>query len=540
MPEAPDVVPVELFNPCLGLDLRHPTSRLGTQLSPNIVNYRPDNDDWLALRPGTVPLGDVADGNEEIIHVAIFTTSLGTEYVLRWRLTGIDYYSGGEWIALSGPALSLGIYNIISATSWNDKLDFTDGATGVYEINFETFSYALIPDAPICRHITTFLGRLVASYIVEGGEVFPSRIQWSEKNDNTDWTSQGSGFEDLLNTPGGIVDTQLGVYPVSDVQAVIVRSGSFWTMESTGYVDTPFNFTSRFSKLRVDSQRGVCTAPGGIFVICRDDIYFVAAGAEPVSIGLMVRDGTHASTGALQRAQLEWDTWNKCLAVYVPLRSGSGSTVYRYYPTVQGKAVQGWFRDVYPYTIRAMASTIYRQTLSIGELEGSIEDLEGPISELGVQIPQQKMFYAIAYGAVMEEDEDAVLDGAYPVVPGVSATPQGFSFIIDTPELIPAWPLQNTTVVQLKFEYETTGAANLTVTESTNNGTSFSSYSSVITDTGKGTLVTVISRTIDRPRVMFRISGATTGEVDNPYTASGFKLRGLTAFCHAQAAQKKL
>lgn len=297
-----EVVPVEFFNPPQGLDLRHPTSRLGTGLSPNLTNLRLGDDDWFRLRPGTVRLGDLAD--EEIVALYIFTTSLGTEYILRFRLTGVDYYSGGMWIALTGPTLDMSVYSIVSATAWNDKLDFTTGAAGIYEIDFSTFSYSLIVGSPVCRHITTFGSRLVASYIVTNTGDFPSRIQWCVKNDNTDWAGLGSGFDDLLSSPGGVVDTQLGVYPISDTEAIAVRSGSYWTLRLTGFSDAPFEFSSRFIQQRIESQRGVCYIPGGIAVVARDDIYLITPNTTPQSLGLNVRNGTHATTNSLQRAQL--------------------------------------------------------------------------------------------------------------------------------------------------------------------------------------------------------------------------------------------
>lgn len=516
----PQVVPIEFFNPPQGLDLRHGVSRLGTALSPQMENLRL-KDDWFSVRPGTEVLGAAAGSN--VIHVVIFTTAIGTEHIVRWTQTGVDYYNGGAWSALSGPVLTLSEYSVISTTAWNSKLLFADGWTGIYEINFNDFTYALVTGAPICKHITTFAGRVIASYIFDPvlGEL-PSREQWCVKGNNTDWTGLGSGYEDLLNSPGGTVDIQLGVYPISDTSAFIVRSNSIWLMEQTGFFDTPFSFNSLYHQLKIDSQQSVIATTGGIYVLTRDDVYFLGINQPPVPIGSLIRAGLHTSVNRLLRAVLAYDAYEKALLVYIPkvLLDGT-SMVYRFY--TESKR---WTRDEYPCDIKFMGSHLHQRTLSIAELTGTIEDLEGPISELGIQTAVDQLLFCTIGNLVIRETGGLTDD----VDNTGSSVPIAFELV--TPEITPKAPMLRASIVQSVFEYAASQAVDLLVEESEDAGVSYSTYGTETTSaSGQGSQILTMSKFIDRARIMLKLSST---------DAAGFKLRDWIVQAHDQSAPKQL
>lgn len=528
----PEVGPVEFFNPPTGIDVRHPPSRLGPGFSPGMTNFRPINE-WLGVRPGAQLMGDVFE--EEVLHLAIFTTAIGTEHILAWTTNGLWRWAN-EWLQLTGPVLDLGQYGVISATSWGDKLNFTDGRTGIYEVNFNSYTYSLIVGSPICRHITTFTGRLIASHITTSAAVLPTRIQWSVKNDNTDWEGVGSGFEDLLSSPGGKVDTQLGVYPVNDTFAYIMRSGSVWGMESTGYFDTPFLFSFLYGNLNVDSPRAVLGRPEGIYFGCRDDIYFLELGAKPRRISTNVRDRIYESDNASMRMMLEWDEWAHCLLVATPPAPGAtGTHVFRCYQrTVQDddgvqQVRQAWYMDQYPFAIKSLANNIYRRTLSISELTGTIGELEGPIRELGVQPPAPQLLFATANGGVLKE-ADGYYQDIYPN--GPFTTIAYVTFSLQTPEVIPTWPLLKTTVVQSQLEYDAAGTFLLTVTESQDGGSTWNAYASNTTVSGHAQSV-VFYGARDAKAIMFKLTSST--EFANSHD---LKIRSWAVFAHKFAAPK--
>jgi hypothetical protein len=184
-----------------------------------------------------------------------------------------------------------------------------------------------------------------------------------------------------------------------------------------------------------------------------------------------------------------------------------------------------WVKDTYPCDIKMFGGYIHQRTLSIGELTGSIEDLEGPIGELGVQPLSNQLLICTVGDLVIREVEgltgDVDNDG----------DAVDLSILIDTPEVAPAWPFQRTSVVQVQAEYEASQSCDLELLESDDGGTTWTAYDSVTAAAGTGTRVAVFRRFIDRARVKFRL------QCDD---APGFKLRSLAVAAHNVSAPKAL
>ena len=285
-----------------------------------------------------------------LIHTEPFKASDGTQYLIRWTTTGVQYGTTGGFSNLTGPALSLSLSTFISTTVWGSYLLFTDETSGVYKIDVSAGTYALITGSPICKHITTFGGRVVASNISGS----PSRIQWTVKNDSDDWSGIGSGFEDLASGPGGSSDIQHGVFPLNDTDAMIVRAGTIWMMGLTGVVTAPFQFRFLYVQ-KIDARKSISASPYGLYVLAqRGPVLLTLGGPEYITPESQssIFDGnlqtyTYASSYGL------YDEYNDTYYLYIPLTTWSGDSVVWVYT----REFKVWTKWTFQFHIKSMAVT---------------------------------------------------------------------------------------------------------------------------------------------------------------------------------------
>lgn len=496
-----EVDPILFFDPPSGLDTKHPIDKMGLQYSPDMFNYRIADTDWLTCRPGTVELG--TDSVNQIVAVVVVSLANSVELVVRWTTVGVQWYDGTMWNNLTGPALALTTDDNVSATVWNNGLQFTDGKTGQYLINFNDFTYALIATAPIARHITTLAGRIIASFILDPATgIYQTRIQWCVKNDNTDWSGLGSGFEDLLSSPGGVVDQQLCVVPINDTDALIVRSGSIWRMQSTQYFDSPFIFQFLFSEMKFDSWRGVTAIPGGIAALGRDDIYIITTGG-PQPIGDMVRKIIFTRANKLEDCQLAWDDLTREIVIHLPKRMADGySNVFRY-----SIDTPRWSRDIYPGVIKSFVHASQLRGTPIDALVGTIDELTGSIDDLGVDGFDWGLVFGFigTHSFVSRESPDATSDAI-----GGSGTSL-ITMQAVTGYVNPATAFKYVQLLQAGLLYEVPVTTTMLIEYSDNGGVTWSTYSTLTLAASSGPVPARGVKTIERKRIQLRFTAVGYG-----------------------------
>lgn len=251
-------------------------------------------------RPGVRHVGGSALADGAINTIVEFITSDGISYLLRMGLLGFQFFDGTNWIDVPGytPPASMTVFDKFATTAFADMLIFSDGISGMYKYDPAVGNIVLIDGAPSARHLSTFASRVVASYIIElSGLAHPTRVQWSVKNNSDDWAGIGSGYEDMLSTPGGFIDEQMGVYPLDDYKALAVRSNSVWSMAASGNVEAPFVFERRFAGLGSKHRHSIVPVPGGIIGFMTDlSVYFITdSSVEP--IGDPIRDARYSRNG---------------------------------------------------------------------------------------------------------------------------------------------------------------------------------------------------------------------------------------------------
>jgi len=207
------------------------------------------------------------------------TDATGTGLLLLFHEAGIKYSIDGgvNWSSATGAALGTTIVLMNTAMWGTGTLLFTTNAgTKVYTYDTTTHIYSEIAASAVAQIMTVFGGRVMTA------TANSTTITWSVKNNDTDWSGTGSGFEPLRLSAGLAVDDIIGLFPVNDTQMLIIRTGSVWIAELTGDVDAPFTFNFLY-KVNLASARSLAYATYGVYALGLDDIYLLTvSGAEDV------------------------------------------------------------------------------------------------------------------------------------------------------------------------------------------------------------------------------------------------------------------
>jgi hypothetical protein len=474
-----------------GLDLRDLLSKIDRDHGTEFRNLT-IQEGRMESRVGTAAVGT---GATNIMAVVNFIPPAGIGVLLRFTTTTVEAWDGTTWNAISGsPTLTGGLADYFSFASFGNKLLFTNGVDPLNSYDVGTNSFQVITEAPIGKHLTTFNGRIILSNTVEDA----TRIQWSEKNIEDDWDGDGAGFEDLLSTPGGKVDIQRGVFPITDFTALVVRSNSIWSMTVTGDPDAPHRFNRIYPTMGTDSPHSIQEIPGGIVGWFKDNVY-VMSETQPVPIGDMVRKYIVENL----------DSSEKLVGVYDPdereyrLRINS-TEVFRY-----SFRDQSWTRDIYPVGIRWMEhSHTDKIGLTVDTATGTVDDAgtESVDSEFAVDV-RRGVFYVteqVTTNFVTEDDSTVETDH-----PAAAAS----TLIFATGSLHTDRPFNHLKVIEIQLEYEIdTFSQNFQFEYSLNKGATWASFGGAFSLTA--TTAPAIHRTeatVEGKSMIFRLRSATLG-----------------------------
>lgn len=383
-PDGINVADAIYFNQPKGLDFATYLFNVAKNMTPYMKNWRLDRG-TLVQRPGTTLVGPGT--LSDIIGLQGFTISAEISYVIRVTLTTIDIYDSAtdSWITCTGPAFFADPGDHAYFTGWADQIMIQlDGESGgLYELDPVNQIYSLIDTSggphfqgayDKGKFITTFAGRII---VCQSDAVY--RMCWCTKDNNNDWLGIGSGFEDFFNAPGGSIDEILACIPVTDDQALVIRSNSIWLMVTTGNADAPFRFSKLYSSIACRSPFGIVAVPGAAIVPGLDDIYYV----DPSQIKALGTNIRPRYIGSLFHADLLYGVYDEKRGEYV-MAVSEGDVDYRNVIYRYSFADQGMSRDEYQSPIELLSFTRFLTSfLEIQDLQGTIGNLVGPISFLG-------------------------------------------------------------------------------------------------------------------------------------------------------------
>jgi hypothetical protein len=334
--------------------------------SPDLRNYRIQSQRYrvrpVLSRLNNTPLAD------PVVTLVYTLDQDSNELVVACTTQGIYKLSNDVFVQLTGPTLHGDTFTRFSTSGWNKKMVFSTGYDPVGIVDFDNGVYSFLPGAPTGPFVATFGGRIIVAN--------SNRLTWCAKDNENDWTGLGSGYEDLLAAPGGVVDAVHGVFPITDTYALVVRSRSVWAMQITGNFDVPFIFTRIWANTESIAPWSLVLTPIGVVGLFSDGVYLLSLDSPPQPIGLRVRD--IMVIPGIRQAVATYDIQQAAYCLAIPQADGVSTLVWRYYIREQR-----WTYDYYPFVITHLIAANYQSALQIAQLTGQINQLVGPIYLLG-------------------------------------------------------------------------------------------------------------------------------------------------------------
>ena len=486
------VEPRTLWSPPQGVDYLNRHNRIDAQHTFDMLNMYLDRG-VSRSRHGTDQIGIEAD--DPVMGVVNFVTGSGIGFLVRFTTTHLQLWDGTTWNDVPGATFTGETTDFFTYTAWNDTLLFSNNKDGLMEYKPLIGALEVIAGGPNAKHLTTFADRVVAG-AADGLEY---RTRWTVAKNSHDWEGTGSGFEDLLSTPGGQVDQVMGTFPVSDTTALMVRTGSIYQVTRTGDPDAPFRFEILYANLGSLSRHSIDVIPGGIIFFGLDDVY-ILTGTEIQAIGQLVKDRQADEATDLKLIR---GVFRPKLKEY--WLSLGADRLYRY--SFQDK---GWTPHRYPFNIRWFDETIFHFSgltwdQAVGTWDGQTETWDDLLGEANAAA-----FYFVtdeAQGNVIAEDENLVAD-AY-----IQDTHAAFGIDIQSGVVLAASPLEKTEVIETQLEYESVGGQTLIFEYSANGGSTWISYSSKTIATTTVAQIVRCMKTLSRKTLMFRIRSTILGQL---------------------------
>lgn len=177
-----------------------------------------------------------------------------------------------------------------SPSSGNDRFRFTQFGNRIIGTNFNnpmqsyilgssTVFADLAASAPICKFVTVVRDFVVTAFTKESSVNYPTRVRWSDINDETNWTSSATSQADYQDIPDGghIVGIRGGEFGLVFLEKAVYRMT---------YIGSPLFF--QFDNI---SRGKGCIAAGsiaqvqGITFFLSDDGFYMCDGQNVTQIG---------------------------------------------------------------------------------------------------------------------------------------------------------------------------------------------------------------------------------------------------------------
>ena len=160
--------------------------------------------------------------------------------------------------------------NYALASNGSEKIQY-------YDVNSSTDFADLAAAAPIAKYIAVVRDFVVGANI--GAGTYPSRVNWSDINDATDWTAGGASQSDFQELPDGgdITGITGGEFGIVFLEKAIVRMS---------YIGSPLFFQFDTISRNVGCIEGGSIAQyGGITYFLSDDGFYACNGQTVTGIG---------------------------------------------------------------------------------------------------------------------------------------------------------------------------------------------------------------------------------------------------------------
>ncbi len=202
--------------------------------------------------------------------VSVFAGSLTKLYKLDTTdLTLDDVSKSGGYTGVNRwQFIQFGNYAL--AANGSEKIQY-------YDVNVSTLFADLAASAPVAKYVTVVRDFVVGANI--GAGTNPSRVQWSDINDPTDWTSGAGSQSDFQDIPDGgdITGITGGEFGIVFLEKAIVRMS---------YIGSPLFFQFDTISRNIGCIEGGSIAQyGGVTYFLSDDGFYSCDGQNIIGIG---------------------------------------------------------------------------------------------------------------------------------------------------------------------------------------------------------------------------------------------------------------
>ncbi len=399
-----------------GMMTSPPRSSRASGSSLSIINGR-IRDGGIARRGGYPDFITKPDSNP-IMRLISFHGEGNDNRIVRVSNGGLHVANTtANWTSYTGTPYSIFLRTDYAQILGN--LYLSNPSKKIISIDFLDQSYAELSDvnAPTCKYITSFAERILAAYIYHptDGEL-PFGLQWSINADPSVWTGNGSGSENLIQSPSDTGDEITGLFTISNV-GVIMRERSIWLITRQPFSSAPFRFTAvanigcdmPWSIARVSDEQGKVT--GLIFADNRTrGIYSFTPGSRPKRLdgSVAVEDQLFTTMTDPKLAVGTYDPRNENYHIGLPTTAPPTTDLQKFW-VVNIKYGGAILADDGPVCTSIDVVTDIGAPLMIDDLVGVIDDLTGVIDDLGGVFKFEPILVKgdTAGQSIVEDDDEA-------------------------------------------------------------------------------------------------------------------------------------
>lgn len=286
--------------------------------------------------------------------------------------------------------------NPISYTNFTDKLLLVNKNNKLKTWDGVWSTLTEVADSQPAKHVRSFGAYVLLLHPVDSGNEVPQRIRWSVPGNLNDWTGQGSGFLDLVDTPDPIMN---GLMYGSSF--IVYKRNSVIILDIVGSGASTFRVTSSYTKAGMISSRGLVDLGDSHIFLGHDNFYRFTGSPhlEPIGDPIWQLVQEKGDWNNMEQAHAVHDVYNHKAVFYIPLVQGWGVFNYDY-------KLEIWSYYEYPFApLCSFYSIEHGNYLTsgniIGKTSGSyLTDLGNPITSEWVskkfilegEVPQSKKF----------------------------------------------------------------------------------------------------------------------------------------------------
>lgn len=318
---------INVAMPIIGLSSGRPGEFIDKRATPDCQNVEFSRF-TIAKRIGEAIMGTSA--NERVLALAELKRG-ASRYVVRVGLTKFEEFSSGVWTSRANAPLTATATDVVDYTfpvlSGQKVLVYTNGIDAIRKWTASGNDADLGGSPPEAKYVLAVGPYLVLANVIDTGNNFYSRVQWSDTGDIEEWSTGNAGSTDLIDDQQDIT----GIALYSDGMTVHKENAIYvGYLVSTSEV---FRFDRRNTGVGTVAKNTIQNLPDGRQVfLSRDGIHvFNGVTAPLLEADIMdeIRDGAnpqhiYKATSKLVREKDEY--W-----VAVPIGSQTEpETIYKY------------------------------------------------------------------------------------------------------------------------------------------------------------------------------------------------------------------